>query len=1062
MYSVGVRYYASTGIAVGRSGGARRQATAAARRLSPAVTHASFEAIGQERVHEYGLDVTKYKHIKSGAEMFSVVAPEDSNKVFGITFRTPPEDSTGIAHIMEHSVLCGSEKYTSKEPFVELLKGSLQTFLNAFTYPDRTCYPVASQNTQDFYNLVNVYIDAVLHPRAVRDPQVLQQEGWHIELEDANQPMVYKGVVYNEMRGVYSSPTALSSRHVSEALFPDNAYSHDYGGVSWRISDVSVEQFVAFHRTYYHPSNARIFFYGDDDVYKRLDLVDEYLAPYDAKPQNSSVTYQPLRNLSRDVLRFPYPVGGESPLDEADGDGGDAAGKHIVTVNWLLNDGPMTDVEELALGVVDHLLLGTSSSPLYKALIESRLGESVTGGGLSEELLQATFGVGLKGVKESDVSKVEALVDGTLRGIVNGVGFEKEAIAASVNSIEFAMREFNTGSFPKGLSVMLGLMKRWNYDREDAVDVLRFEEPLAELKAAIQRGEPVFENVVDKMLLKNRHRATVELYPDADLESRQQNAETAKLAKIREGMDSSELERVMNETRALREAQEREDTPEQRATIPRVGVDALTRNVETVPTVVSYLEDSVTLLSNNLSTSGILYGDVAFEIDGRTINSGNHTDDVALLGLYTRLLFESGSTSALDDVQLSRRIGTHTGGIGASILVQHREADDVGGVYRESDGADEMTAHLVVRGKAVRDKMDEMWSIMTDVLTDVNLDKRGRVLEMLRESRSSMESALLTSGHSIAATQIKAQSTVLGAYNDLGGGLRYLDRLPSLIRRVEDDWDSVLADLRRLHDSIVNRNAMTASLTMDGESLDDARDGLARFTSTLPRVRNSECLDESIDRGSAWRSALPLAPRTNAGIVIPTQVNYVSLGSPAFGSGTRVPGSSVVASRLLSRGFLWDNVRVLGGAYGAFFDIGRQSGTALFGSYRDPNIAETLGAYRESPAFLSNLATSEDAEEHIEGAVVGTIGDLDTPMTPQQKGNVALCWHLMGRTTQMRQAMRDEILDTTKSDIRSVAESLGRSIEKGTTVVVGSRAALEEANRGLEDAEKLRLTAPLE
>ncbi len=379
-----------------------------------------------------------------------------------------------MPHILEHSVLCGSRKFKSKEPFVELLKGSLQTFLNAFTYPDRTCYPVASCNLKDFYNLVNVYLDAVLHPRAISDDLVLQQEGWHYELEAPDQPLTYKGVVYNEMKGVYSSPESLLGRAAQQALFKDNTYGVDSGGDPLVIPDLTFDGFKAFHSEFYHPSNSRIFFYGDDPVPARLELLDEYLNDFDAISPDSVIGTQKKLDLATDS---PGRIVEKFPAAE-----GEQADKHMVQVNWLLNEKPFSAKEELAVSVLDHLLMGTQSATLRKALTESGLGEAVIGGGLSDELSQATYSVGLKGVAPENVDKVEALVGETLSKFASD-GPDASAVDASVNSLEFMLREFNTGSFPRGLSFMLGAMSSWIYDR-DPLGGLRFEVPLAELKVS--------------------------------------------------------------------------------------------------------------------------------------------------------------------------------------------------------------------------------------------------------------------------------------------------------------------------------------------------------------------------------------------------------------------------------------------------------------------------------------------------------------------------------------------------------------------------------------------------
>ena len=393
------------------------------------VTHPAYEVLQKDIVSEYGAFCTLYRHKQSGAELLSV-ASDDDNKVFGITFRTPPSDSTGVPHILEHSVLCGSRKYTTKDPFVQLLQGSLQTFLNAFTYPDRTCYVVASQNEKDFYNLINVYTDAVFFPRATQDPMVHAQEGWHLELESKDDPLVYKGVVYNEMKGVYSSSDSLMNRESQRSIFPDNTYGVDSGGDPAVIPELSFEQFADFHAKFYHPSNSRIYFAGDDDVRTRLDLMDSYLKDFSPSPES-----KPASVVEFQKKTFKEPVRQQHSYPA----GADQEETHYLTINWLLNDGPMTSEQELTLNILDHLLMGTTSSILRKTLMESGLGAAVTGGGLSDELLQATFSVGLKGVQPENVPKVEQLILDTLEKAA-GEGFTDDAIASSMNTIEFSVR----------------------------------------------------------------------------------------------------------------------------------------------------------------------------------------------------------------------------------------------------------------------------------------------------------------------------------------------------------------------------------------------------------------------------------------------------------------------------------------------------------------------------------------------------------------------------------------------------------------------------------------------
>ena len=468
-----------------------------------------FELLRDEEIPELNTRALLYRH-RTGCEIVSLIN-DDENKVFGINFRTPPADSTGIAHILEHSVLCGSRKYPVKEPFVELIKGSLNTFLNAFTYPDKTCYPVASTNVQDFYNLIDVYLDAVFHPRLT--PEVLQQEGWHYEIEDPGDPLSYKGVVFNEMKGAYSDPESILGERIQQSIFPDTTYGVDSGGDPCHIPDLTFDQFKRFHDDFYHPSNARIYFYGDDDPQQRLALLHDYLSDYEAHSVDSTISTQP-RFAAPKRQQFSYAVDPDA-VEEP---------KCFVVLTWLLQDA--TDAERRALLVLEHALLGTPGSPLRKALIDSGLGEDLTGSGLEVELAQMFFSVGLKGVQQADVDAVEALILQHLGELADG-GIDQGMVAAALHTAEFRFRENNTGSFPRGLGLMLRLLTNWLYDR-DPFTPLRFADSFAALKAKLAADDRYLEGLIQRHLLDNAHRTTVVLQPDAELGTRLEEEETAR------------------------------------------------------------------------------------------------------------------------------------------------------------------------------------------------------------------------------------------------------------------------------------------------------------------------------------------------------------------------------------------------------------------------------------------------------------------------------------------------------------------------------------------------------
>jgi len=986
--------------------------------------HPAFDLIKVEMVDEYTIKCATYRHKKSGAELISAQA-DDDNKVFGIVFRTPVTDSTGVPHILEHSVLCGSDKYKSKEPFVELLKGSLQTFLNAFTYPDRTCYPVASQNTKDFYNLVNVYLDAVLHPRAKRDPTVLAQEGWHYELEDPEAPLTFKGVVFNEMKGVYSSPDSLMYRASQQLTFPDNTYAVDSGGDPTAITSLTFEQFKSFHDSYYHPANSRIFFYGDDDPATRLELLDSYLSDFDAAdatPSASEVATQKLiRSPRRSITKYPIEPGAEPT--------------HMVMLSWLLHEEHLTADEELALAVLNHLLMGTPTSALYKPMMESGLGAAIMGGGLSDELKQATFSIGLKGVKPDDVPKVEKLAIDTLAGAVAS-GFEADAIEASLNTIEFSLREFNTGGFPKGLSMMLALMPRWLYGRGSPTDALRFETPLANLKERLAAGEDVFGTLLDQLIVSNEHRVTVELVPDEALAQTQKSEEEAVLAAAKAAMDAAQIEDVIESTKTLKAAQLAEDSAEDLATIPRVGLADLERQVQTYPTVFAELTGGGQQLTHPLPSAGVVYADILLDLTSLPL------EDLPLVRFFSELLDEVG-TSEMDAVALQRRIGARTGGISTAMLYEQ----PVGADGSAADPLDAV-AYLALRGKATKDKAADLFELSHSLLADANLaGGQAKAIEMLRETVSYLETSFISSGNTFAGARLAARNSLVGYIGELTQGVTYYEHVKEMLTMAKDDWPALQARLEGVRSKLLAQEGLIINLTADPDALESTQPVVDAFVGKLPAVAATP------SSASTWRDAVQLLPRDNEAYAITTQVNYVAAGTKLFEEGEQIDGAYYAVARYLSRGYLWDNVRVVGGAYGGGCAFNVNTGAFAFSSYRDPNVQGTLDIYAKSAEVLANVELTDEA---LEQAIVGAVGDLDSPMNAQQKGFRALTHHLTGVTPETRQKFRDEVIGTNRESFKAFAARMATGELR--TCVFGSKEAIEDANKARAAEEKMQVT----
>ncbi|MCI0691852.1 insulinase family protein [candidate division KSB1 bacterium] len=957
-----------------------------------------FELIRQQEIPELKTTASLFRHLKTGAELLSL-ENDDENKVFGITFRTPPQDSTGVAHIMEHSVLCGSRKYPVKEPFVELIKGSLNTFLNAFTYPDKTCYPVASTNLQDFYNLIDVYLDAVFYPRLT--PFTLQQEGWHYEIETLDDPLAFKGVVFNEMKGAYSSPDRVLGEHSQQSIFPDNTYGVESGGHPKHIPDLTFEQFMAFHRTYYHPSNAYIFFYGDDKPDERLRMVDEYLKQFEPAKIVSEISLQPRFEQPRRFTHR-YAAGEEADLSK----------KGMVTVNWLLTE--TTDREiNLAMKALAHILVGTTASPLHKALIDSGLGEDVTGG-LESELRQMYFSTGLKGIAVADADTVETLIFDTLRKLAEN-GIDPQTIEASLNTIEFSLRENNTGSFPRGLSLMLRSLTNWLYG-SDPLAPLTFETPLATIKARVAAKERFFEAMIRRHLLQNQHRTTVILEPNPNLAQQDEAAEKERLAKARAAMGKEDLQKLIENTLELKRRQVTPDSPEALAAIPLLKLADIDKHNKIIPLTVIE-KNGGKILYHDLFTNGIVYLEAGFDLHALP------QELLPYLPLFSRCLTQMG-TEKEDFVQLSQRIGRKTGGVWPATytsIIHHTESS---------------AAWLFLRGKAMMHQADDLLAILRDVLLTARLDNRERFRQMVLDAKASLEAGLVPAGSRVVGTRLHARFNEAGWLDEQMGGVSYLFFLRQLAQDVDSNWPQVQAALEKIRRLLVNRNGMICNVTLDELNYKQFEPKLVEFLSNLPT---------SSVNTAKWS---PEYHSEFEGLTIPAQVNYVGKGANLYKLGYKFHGSALVINNFLRTTWLWERVRVQGGAYGGSCSFDRRSGVFNFLSYRDPNLLATLENYDRASQFLREVELSQD---ELTKSIIGVIGDLDAYQLPDAKGYTSMARYLAGDTEEERQRMREEVLSTTPVNFRKFAEALEQVSRHGLVVVMGAPAAIETANAERKD-----------
>ncbi|MDD4951133.1 MAG: insulinase family protein [Desulfovibrionaceae bacterium] len=957
-----------------------------------------FARLFSRRVEETATLAEVWEHAATGARLLSLIN-DDENKVFGISFRTPPGDSTGVAHILEHSVLCGSRRYPVKEPFVELLKGSLQTFLNALTFPDKTCYPVASANHQDFENLVEVYLDAVLHPLLAEN--TFRQEGWHYAPRDQGDQLSFMGVVFNEMKGAYSSPDNLLYECSQHSLFPDTTYGLDSGGDPERIPDLGYGQFLDFHRKNYHPSNSYAFFYGDFDPDRRLEILDAYFRGFTRTEPKTEVPLQrPFKAPARLVRGY------------AVSEGPDQA-KAMFTVNFCLpeNGEPETC---LALNMLAHILIGLPSSPLRKALMDSGLGEDLAGVGLEADIRQMYFSVGLKGVGPKDLDAAEALIFSTLADLA-GQGVDKSDIEAAVNSVEFELRENNTGSYPRGLSLMFRALGAWLYGR-DPVAVLAFEAPISAIRARLAAGEPLFEDLLRRHFLDNAHRSTVTLTPDPDLEAGRSQRESERLAEAAAAMGPQGLNEVRDLALDLTRLQAEPDDPEALATIPRLGLGDLRAQETDIP--VEVLAGPCPALVHDLKTNGLVYLDLGLDL-------GPVPDRLLpLVPVFGRALVEMG-TELTDFVGLSRRIAAKTGGVEPQTFVTPVRNEP----GRAASGR--AAARLFLRGKATAARLPELADILGEVLSRPRLDNRERLRQIVLEAKARFEQRLIPAGHAVVASRLRARMGEAHAVNERMHGLSALFSLRDLAGRVDRDFGSVQADLEELRGLLLTGPNLLVNATLEAKDLPALEKELLGLAERLPQGAPAP----------APRGPLDLPERE--GLSIPAQVNYVGKGVRA--SGPEFGGAALAVCKHLRTGYLWERVRVQGGAYGAMCLMDRLDNSLCLVSYRDPHLGRTVKAFDGLAGFLRGLDICRD---ELEKSVIGALGEIDAYLLPDAKGFESMARLLSGQDLAYRQTLRDQVLSTRPGDFRAFAEAAQELALRGALVVMGAAEAL--AGSGLD------------
>ncbi|MBD3305410.1 peptidase M16, partial [candidate division KSB3 bacterium] len=740
----------------------------------------------------------------------------------------------------------------------------------------------------------------------------------------------------------------------------------------------------------------------DDDPQKRLRVLGKYLAAFDSQEVNSDIALQPRFDQPRQIT-IPYDASNDEETDH----------KSMVTVNWILTEARTPEMT-LALLMLNQILIGTPASPLRKALIDSGLGEDLAGHGLDDELRQIIFSTGLKGIKAENAPKIEELILSTLTALVQE-GIDPDMIEAAVNTTEFSLREQNTGSFPRGLALMFVALSSWLYG-DDPIAPLAFEAPLQAIKSRIASGAPYFEPLIQRYLVENPHRTRVLLVPDPDLKQHQQAEEQHRLAQVRAAMSAAEITHIIEQTQELKRLQETPDPPEALATIPTLTLDDLEKTNKSLPLALD-TEGHTQILYHDLFTNGIVYVDLGLDLHALP------QDLLPYVPLFGKAFVKMG-TETEDFVKLSQRIGRKTGGIWPTLF---------NATVKEAEVS---AAWLFLRGKATVAQADDLLDIFRDVLLTVKLDNPERFKQMVLESKARKESSLIPAGHQVVRTRLGAHFNESGWVSEQTGGISSLFFIRHLAREVEQNWPAVLEKLEAIRRILINRHALLCNVTLDQDNWQQFRPKLSRLLEALPT--------DPVNRQDWTFQPLP----EREGLTIPAQVNYVGKGANLYDFGYTFHGSALVATHYLRTSWLWDKIRVQGGAYGGFCSFNRRSGLFNYLSYRDPNLLKTLENYDQAAEFLRH---AELSQEELTKSIIGVIGQIDDYQLPDAKGYTSMARYLVGDTEEMLQRMRDEVLATTASDIKAFAEMLQQVREHGLVVVMGAQEALEQVNQNQKD-----------
>lgn len=965
---------------------------------------AEYEILDEHRVEDVQSDGFILRHKKSGARI-AILSNNDDNKVFYIGFRTPPEDETGVPHIIEHTTLCGSKKFPVKDPFIELAKGSLNTFLNAMTYPDKTVYPVASCNDQDFKNLMDVYLDAVFNPNITKYEEIFKQEGWHYELTGRDDELKINGVVYNEMKGAYSSPDEVLSSQIYRSLFPDNTYSKDSGGNPEYIPKLTYEAYLDFYHKYYHPSNSYIYLYGDMDVVERLEWLDkEYLSLYDYKKVNSEINKQPAFDEIKNV-ETQYSI----TMDDSQ------ENKTYLSYNRVVGDS-LDEMLYQAFDVLDYALVSSPGAPVKQALIDAGIGDDVYGS-YDAGILQPVFSFVAKNANASQADEFESIIENTLKEVVK-TGINKEALLAGINSSEFKFREADFGQFPKGLLFGLNCLDSWLFDDMKPFIHLECLGTFAKLRKAVDTD--YFEKLIQEYLLDNTHGSSVTVKPKRGLGNEREEALAKELSDYKASLSDEEIKKLIEDTEHLKKYQEEPSSDEDLRKLPMLTRADMKKNAMPFSNIEDELLD-VKVVRHDIESNGIDY--ISFLFDAGDFAQS----ELGYLGFFTNAL-GLVSTEKYSYTDLANATNIYTGGISTG-TASHPDIKD----------RNNFVFKFEVKLKVLEKNLDKALELMEQMLLSSDFTDTKRLGELVAQIKARLQANLSSSGHLVAAMRSMSSFSRYALYQDELKGIAFYCSICRIEKELSESPKSVSDKLAAIAKKLFARNRMLISFTGNNEAYGNAKPSLEKVMTGFNKM------------SAVGNQAEVHFNTAKEAFIDASQIQYVAKTGDFICEGYEYTGALRLLRIILSYDYLWINVRVKGGAYGCMNTFLR-SGESYFVSYRDPNLSDTLDVYDRIPEYIKSFSPDErDMTKYI----IGTFSALDTPMNPEAKGSRSLSAYLEGITYEQIQKERNEILNAQPEDIRRLADLVEAVLKKDSICVIGNENMIKESAGLFENVEKL-------